>query len=93
MVTPRDFVREPATWAPIQIKGKATFRELVDVLGVHDRVPLVARDDDELGPYTSCIVVDEAEIETWCARGYRKLTPREDDLSWGDAANFDRATD
>lgn len=79
MPTPRDFVREPATWAPIQTPGQATFRELADVLADHRSVPLVGASDDEMGPYSTCIVVAEHEVDGWCRRGYRKLTPLEDD--------------
>lgn len=79
MQTPRDFVRQPASWAPIQDPGRATFRELLDVLSDVRTVALVAAPDPEMGPYTACITVPSSEADAWCARGYRKLTAREDD--------------
>lgn len=93
MPSPHDFVREPATWAPVQTPGQATFRELLDVLADPRTVPLVGQDDREMGPYTACIVVAEAEVEAWCARGYRKLTAYEDDQSCGLPPGADLATD
>ena len=93
MSTPRDFVREPATWAPIQTPGQATFHELADVLADHHKVPLVGAGDDEMGPYSACIVVPESEADTWCGRGYRKLTSLEDELSSGPPDGIDLATD
>jgi hypothetical protein len=93
MSIPRDFVREPATWAPIQVPGQATFRELADVLADHRKVPLVGAADEEMGPYSACIVVSEHEADAWCARGYRKLTALEDDQSCGPPDGIDLATD
>jgi hypothetical protein len=95
MSIPRDFVREPATWAPIQVPGQATFRELLDVLADHRdrRVALVGTPDPEMGPYSRCITVPAHEADTWCARGYRTLTDREDDASIGVPVDLDHATD
>ena len=79
MQTPRDFVREPATWCPIQVPGRATFRELVDVLADQRTVALVAARDPEMGPYTACITVAAAEADAasveldGCSRRYRHL--------------------
>jgi hypothetical protein len=93
MQTPRDFVREPATWAPVQEPGQASFRELVDVLADSHQVPLVGAADAEMGPYSTCITVAEHEAEAWCTRGYRKLTPLEDDKSSTLPVDLDHATD
>ncbi len=90
MQTPRDFVREPATWCPINVPGRATFRELLDVLADQRTVALVAARDPEMGPYTACITVAASEADAWCVRGYRMLTSREDD---GLPAPCDDATD
>lgn len=94
MATPRDFVREPATWAPIQVPGQATFRELLDVLADRDRrVALVGAPDPEMGPYSRCITVPASEADAWCGRGYRTLTVREDDESLVPPVDLDHATD
>ena len=82
MTPPRDFVREPAPWAPLAHPGQATFTELQDLLDDHHDVALVGQDDQEMGPYTKCIIVPQADVPRFRGKGFRPLTRHEYELTW-----------
>ncbi len=92
-MTPRDYVRQPAPWAPVARPGQATFVELLEVLDDHRDVALVGRDDREMGPYTSCIIVPSTEVARWRGAGFRELTRREYEETWARPEPYTLATD
>lgn len=93
MTIPRDFVREPAPWAPIEHPGQATFHELLEVLDDHHDVPLVGQDDREMGPYSACIIVPGGDVSRWRSNGFRELTVQEYEQTWAKPDPFLGATD
>lgn len=73
----RDFVATPAPHLPVASRNAATFSELQELFDWRGWQPLVAAQDVDMGPYTSCILVNDGEIEALVATGYRILTDAE----------------
>jgi hypothetical protein len=92
-MTPRDFVREPAPWAPLAHPGRATFTELQELLDDHHDVALVGQDDQEMGPYSACIIVPQQEVPRFRGRGFRPLTRQEYERTWATPDPYVGATD
>ena len=78
---------------PIHIRGRATFEELFEVFAEGRGVPLVGRADADGGPYTHCIRVDVHDIDAYCKKGYRPLSPGETEAALTTLVDFDGATD
>ena len=93
MATPHDYVLDPVPSVPLRVRGRATFRELVEIFSIGRHVALVGRDDAEMGPYTHCILVTEHDVESCCSRGYRRLSTGERREVGVIADDVDDATD
>ena len=93
MGTPHDYVLDPVPAVPVKHQGHATFEELFEIFADSGGIPLVGADDSEMGPYTHCIRVDSVEIETFRAKGFRRLSPKERDTVFVMADDFGDATD
>jgi len=93
MTPPRDFVREPAPWAPLAQPGRATFHELQELLDDHHDVALVGQDDREMGPYSACIIVPRPNVSRFRGNGFRPLTRQEYERTWAGPDPFVGATD
>lgn len=93
MSPPRDFVREPAPWAPLEHPGRATFDELQELLDDHHDVALVGQDDQEMGPYSRCIIVKHEDVARFRGQGFRALTRHEYERTWARPDPFLGATD
>ncbi len=93
MTPPRDFVREPAAWAPLAQPGRATFDELQALLDDHHDVALVGQEDCEMGPYSRCIIVPQQDVPRFRGRGFRALTRHEYEQTWATPDPFVGATD
>jgi hypothetical protein len=93
MTPPRDFIREPAPWAPLEQPGRATFDELQELLDDHHDVALVGQHDAEMGPYSRCIIVKHHDVPRFHGNGFRALTRREYEGTWAKPDPFVGATD
>jgi hypothetical protein len=70
-----------------------TFTDLQDLLDEHRDVALVGQEDQEMGPYSRCIIVPQKDVPRFHGQGFRTLTRQEYERTWARPDPFVGVTD